>query len=91
LATVLQNLGKLYYVQGAYAETELFYQRSLAIWEEAKWPQDRNAAKALENYALLLRKTGRESTAVSLEAHAQAIRAEILNSSKYNNADQRSQ
>ena len=67
----------LYQVSGQYAEAEPLYQRALAIWEKALGPEHLNVAQSLENYADLLRKTGRADEAAELEARAQAIRAKI--------------
>ena len=63
------------YTQGKYAEAEPLYQRALGIWETALGPEHPNVASVLENYAVLLRKTGRESQAAEMEARAKAIRA----------------
>ncbi|MFQ5818178.1 MAG: tetratricopeptide repeat protein, partial [Terriglobia bacterium] len=57
-----------------YAAAEPLYQRSLAIWEKALGPEHPDVATALENYAALLRKTGRRAEAARLGARAQAIR-----------------
>ena len=62
-------------IQGRYAEVELLYQRSLAIWEKALEPDHPDVATSLQNYAALLRKTGRTAEADRLEARAKAIRA----------------
>jgi hypothetical protein len=45
------------------------------IDEKALGPDDPDVAWNLENYAALLRKTGRNNEAVKLEARAKAIRA----------------
>ena len=45
--------------QGRYTEAEPLYQRSLAIVEKALGPEHPSVATSLENYAILLRKTGR--------------------------------
>ncbi|MCH7540299.1 MAG: tetratricopeptide repeat protein, partial [Proteobacteria bacterium] len=51
------------------------YKRSLAIWEKALGPDHPDVATSLENYAALLRKTGRGTEATEMEARAKAIRA----------------
>ena len=57
------------------AEAEPHYKRALAIIEKALGPEHPDVAQSLENYAALLRKTGRDDEAVKLEARAKAIRA----------------
>ncbi|MEE9269663.1 MAG: tetratricopeptide repeat protein, partial [Candidatus Krumholzibacteria bacterium] len=49
--------------------------RSLAIREKALGPEHPHVATALENYARLLRETGRGNEAAKLEARARTIRA----------------
>jgi tetratricopeptide (TPR) repeat protein len=75
VAKSLNNLAALYYNQGQYAKAKPLYQRALAIWEEALGPEHPALAKALENYAHLLRKMRRREEAARLEALARAIRA----------------
>ena len=65
----------LYDNQSKYAEAEPLYQRSLAIVEKALGPEHPDVAKSLEDYAGLLRATGRVSEAAKMEARAKAIRA----------------
>ncbi len=43
--------------------------------EKALGPEHPNVAKSLQNYAALLRKTGRGTEATKMEARAKAIRA----------------
>jgi tetratricopeptide (TPR) repeat protein len=71
----LNNLAWLYKAQGKYAEAEPLYNRALAIVEKALGPEHPNVAQSLENYAGLLRETGRVSKADLLEIRAKAIRA----------------
>ncbi len=49
--------------------------RALAIREEALGPENPHVAQSLENYAALLRETGRGAEAAKMEARAKAIRA----------------
>ena len=65
----------LYRAQGNYAEAAPLYRRSLAILEKALGPEHPNVAQSLENYAALLRETGRADEAAAMEARAKAIRA----------------
>ncbi len=74
-APSLNNLAALYQAQGNYAEAEPLYRRSLAIMEKALGPEHPNVATNLENYAALLRETGRADEAAEMEARAKAIRA----------------
>ncbi len=74
-ALSLNNLAALYQAQDRYAEAELFYSWSLAIYEKALGPEHPSVATALENYAALRRETGRSDEAAKMEARAEAIRA----------------
>ncbi len=74
-ATNLNNLALLYYNQGKYADAEPLYKRALAIVEKALGPEHPDVAKSLENYAALLRETGRTTEATEMEARTKAIRA----------------
>ncbi len=65
----------LYKAQGRYTEAEALDQRSLAIWEKALGPDHPVVATSLENYAALLRETGRSDQAEEMEARARMIRA----------------
>ncbi len=49
--------------------------RALAIRENALGSQHPDVAESLENYATLLRETGRATEASKLETRAEAIRA----------------
>ncbi len=71
----MSEVGLLYRLQGRYAKAEPLYKRSLAILEKALGAEHPNVAASLENYAALLRKTGRGTEASKLEARAKAIRA----------------
>ncbi len=57
------------------SEAEPLEDRSLAIWEKALRPEHPKVATGLENYARLLRATGRSDEAERMEARAKAIRA----------------
>jgi tetratricopeptide (TPR) repeat protein len=75
VAKSLSGLALLYKAQGNYAEAEPLFQRSLAIREQALGPEHPDVATSLENYAALLRETGRADEAAEMEARAKAIRA----------------
>ena len=66
---------ELYQAQGKYVEAEPLYKRALAIFEKALGPEHSDVAAILENYAVLLRQTGRSAEANEMEARAKAIRA----------------
>ncbi len=55
---------------GRDAGAEPLYKRSLAIREKALGPEPPAVATSLENYADLLRKTGRVSEATKMETRA---------------------
>ncbi len=79
-AALLSNLARLYEDQGRYTESEPLHKRALTIWEKALRPEHPDVAQslnnlALENYAGLLRDTGRIAEAEKMEARAKAIRA----------------
>ena len=73
----LANLGLLYNQQGRYSEAEPLYQRCLTILEKALGPEHPNVAQTLENYAALLRETGRTVDAAKMDERAQKIRAKV--------------
>ncbi len=75
MALSLNNLAALYQAQDRYAEAELFYSWSLAIYEKALGPEHPDVATSLENYAVLLRKISRRAEAAKMNARAKAIRA----------------
>ncbi len=75
MAASLNNLAELYRAQGKYAEAEPHYQRALVIREKALGPEHPQVAQSLENYATLLRETGRNTEAAKMEACGKAIRA----------------
>ncbi len=61
--------------RGRYRAAEPLFERALRILEKALGPEHPRVATALESYALLLRKTGRQEEAVELKARAKAIHA----------------
>ena len=75
VAFSLNHLAELYLIQGNYAEAEPLYKRSLAIEEKGLGPEHLNVAQILENYAVVLRGTGRGAEAAKMEARAKTIRA----------------
>ena len=71
----LNNLATLYQAQDHHAEAEPLHQRALAIREKTLGPEHPLVAQSLENYAAVLRKTGRDKRAAMMEARAKTIRA----------------
>jgi tetratricopeptide (TPR) repeat protein len=64
----------LYSEQGKYGQAEPLYQRAIAIDERTLGLGHPQLATHLENYAVLLRETNRETEAAQMEARAQAMR-----------------
>ncbi len=54
----MNDLARLYWQQGRYAEAEPLYKRSLAIQEKALGPDDPAVAMDLNNLALLYDEQG---------------------------------
>ena len=68
MAYPLNGLANLYADQGQDAEEEPLYQRALRIWEQALGPDHPRTRNVVRDYAMLLRKMGREAEASELEA-----------------------
>jgi len=68
VAYPLNGLANVYYNQEKYAEAESLYKRALHIWEHAFGSGHTLTRTVVRNYAMLLRKTGREVEASELEA-----------------------
>ncbi len=76
-AETREMLALIYVAQSRYNEAEPLYKRALEIWGmlSALGLDLRELfTRTLENYAALLRKTGRSAEATKMEAHAKAIR-----------------
>ena len=76
LVTSLASLADLYRAQGDYQKAEPLYQRALAIGERTLGPDHPTVLACRNNYAALLRATGREAEAVKLDGRAPATQAE---------------
>ncbi len=63
------------YAQGRYAEAERLLERVLALLETRFGPDQPDVAQRFENYAAMLRKSGRSRVAAKMEGRAKAIRA----------------
>lgn len=73
----LSDLASCYAVQGNYGAAEPLFKQAVEIFEHANWADRPEIATALENYSLLLKKTGREAEAGPMMERAQAIRAKL--------------
>jgi hypothetical protein len=77
LSVTFSNLATSYAAQAKYAQAEPLYQRSLALLEQANWMEKPEAVRTMQNYALLLKKTGREEEARSMAEKAAALSRKI--------------
>ena len=75
VAQTLDGLAQMYTCQGLYVRAEPCFQRAIIIWEQNRGQGSSNSIMALEHYADLLRKTGRDVEAGVLEERTPAIRA----------------
>ncbi len=75
MARGLNYLAGLYQAQGHNVEAEPLYQRALAVLEKAFGPEHPKLAVSLGNYAIVLRGTGRDDLATTVDLRAKAIRA----------------
>ncbi len=76
MATILDDLGRLYAEQGgytAYTDAELLYHQALAIREKALGPEDPKVAQILNHLALLYYNKGEYTQAEPLYIRAQII------------------
>ena len=79
-AVSLNNLAKLYYTQGQYAQAEPLYKRVLAICEKALGPEHPDTATSLNNLGLLYESQGQYAQAEPLYKRALAICEKALGS-----------
>jgi hypothetical protein len=77
LALTLANLAACRAAQADYARAEPVYQRAIALFEQSDWLQKPETTITMRNYALLLRKTGREEEGAAMLERAQAIRKKL--------------
>jgi tetratricopeptide (TPR) repeat protein len=73
VATSLNNLANCLRQQSKYPEAEPLYQRALDIKKKTVGLLHPDLVIILDNYAKLMRASGREAEACKLEAQAQAI------------------
>jgi tetratricopeptide (TPR) repeat protein len=77
-ARSMNNLALLYAAQGKADAAEPLYRSALAILERAARGSKSDLRQVLENYAALLRETGRDPEAAELEVRARLIRSTSL-------------
>jgi tetratricopeptide (TPR) repeat protein len=75
VATELKNLARLYLVQERFAIAEPLFKRALMIRERVFGRDHARVADIEEQYAQMLRKTGRDQQAETLERHVQKVRS----------------
>ncbi len=69
-ATFVSNLATVYQGLGRDSEAESLIKRALAIYQKSPRSQGRHMVNVLGNYAVLLRKMGRDAEAAKIEARA---------------------
>jgi tetratricopeptide (TPR) repeat protein len=77
LAMTLANLAACYGAQGDSARAEPAYERAISVFEQAGWLERPETTVTMRNYALLLKKTGRDEAAAAMMDRAQAIRKKL--------------
>jgi tetratricopeptide (TPR) repeat protein len=76
VAVALGNLAMLYLKQEKnYDQAQSYFRQALSIFQKADWKAQPQVADALENYSLLLKKTGDETQAAEMAKRAQEIRS----------------
>lgn len=73
VGSVLYQLGMVFHAQKKYPQAEDFYKRALEIKNKVFGPDHIELVHILKNFAHLLRKTGRESTADQMANFAKTI------------------
>ena len=82
IASILNNLARLYYRRARYTEAEPLYLRSLAILEKTLGSDHPAVAESLRNIADLYRAEGRAGEAEALDQRSVVIRRAAHGSSK---------
>ncbi len=81
VAMALSNLATLYWKQDTnFDQANSYFKQALSIFQKAGWTDQVEVAVAMENYSLLLKKSGDEAQAAELETRARAIRSRQLQS-----------
>ncbi len=73
VATSLVNLANTFRQQGKYAEAEPLYQRAIVAKEKSAGPLHKEMVPILENYAKMLKASGRTAEGEKMEKKALAI------------------
>ncbi len=79
VATMLNSLASLYFIQAKYAEAEESYKRTLEIYEKALGADHLSVAVVLKNMASLYRNTAKEIQADKLEEQQKKFEEKINN------------
>ncbi|HNM48402.1 MAG TPA: tetratricopeptide repeat protein, partial [Candidatus Obscuribacter sp.] len=74
VSSSLKNLARLYYFQTRYELSEPLFKRALTIRQKTYGKEHERYADIEEQYAKLLRKTGRVLLAQELDNHVQRVR-----------------
>ena len=78
LAKNMNNLALVYYAQGKYAEAELLFERSLALWKKVMGRDHPDVATSLNNLAGLYDAQGKYAEAVPLHKLSLAMREKLF-------------
>jgi tetratricopeptide (TPR) repeat protein len=78
VAKSVNDLATCYSLQGEYDRAEPLYKRVIDILQRSGYNEGPQMATALENYALLLKRTAREAEARNVLERARAIRAKSV-------------
>lgn len=81
VAQSLSDIAMCYALQGQYDRAEPLYKRVIAILEHNNFHEKQEMAVALENYSLVLRKTGRDVEAKTTLEQAREVRSRLAETS----------
>jgi tetratricopeptide (TPR) repeat protein len=81
VAQSLSDIAMCYALQGQYDRAEPLYKRVIAILEHNNFHEKQEMAIALENYSLVLRKTGRDVEAKTTLEQAREVRSKLSETS----------
>jgi len=76
-AKSLNDLAICYSLQGNYDQAEPLYKRVIDIFEHAEYKDTPQMATTLENYAVLLKRTARDTEAKDILQKASAVRTKL--------------
>jgi tetratricopeptide (TPR) repeat protein len=79
VAKSLNDLATCFSLQGQYDQAEPLYKRVIDIFEHAEYKDTPQMATTLENYAVLLKRTARDTEAKGILQKASAIRTNLAN------------